>query len=221
MPSEFNSPDFRNPFTALIRHFESNRIRFQADQAGKWVRFYTTCECAAFSGEFQLSANDDTLQVSINFPVMARDCKMRPFVTELLVRINRNLVFGAFDNDVDTGQIGFYAGQLMPADGLDERIIVGLFGKCMSTCDRYFPALMRVMFSGYTPTDAVFLSELDVQADSVEDERPVQSPAAMAPKPPAKKPRAPRKDPRLKSTRELPGLFDQKPDDRDGHSGRP
>jgi hypothetical protein len=70
------------------------------------------------------------------------------------------LVFGAFDNDVDTGQIGFYAGQLIPADGLDERIIVGLFDKCMRTCDRYFPALMRVMFAGHTPSEAVYLSEL-------------------------------------------------------------
>ena len=209
MPSEFNSPDFRNPFTALIRHFESNRIRFQADQAGKWVRFYTTCECAAFSGEFQLSANDDTLQVSINFPVMARDCKMRPFVTELLVRINRNLVFGAFDNDVDTGQIGFYAGQLMPAGGLDERIIVGLFGRCMSTCDRYFPALMRVMFGGNTPADAVYLSELDVHAERIKQADVKTAPTPSPPKSAAKKPRPSRKDCRSKSAQERPGLFDR------------
>jgi hypothetical protein len=209
MPSEFDSPDFRNPFTALIQHFESNSIRFQADQAGKWVQFYTTCECAAFSGQFQVSANDGTLQVSINFPVMARDCKMRPFVTELLVRINRNLVFGAFDNDVDTGQIGFYAGQLMPADGLDERIIVGLFGKCMSTCDRYFPALMRVMFGGITPADAVYLSELDVHAERIKQADVKTPPTPSPPKSAAKKSRPSRKDPRSKSAQELPGLFDR------------
>ncbi len=175
MPSGFDSPDFRNPFTALIQHFESNSIRFQADQAGKWVRFYTTYECAAFSGQFQLSANDETLQVSINFPVIARDCKMRLSVTEALVRINRNLVFGAFDSDVDTGQIGFYAGQLIPADGLDERIIVGLFDKCMRTCDCYFPALMRVMFAGHTPSDAVYLSELTSDLNEQGEDAPRSS----------------------------------------------
>lgn len=130
------------------------------------------------------------------------------------------MAIGGFDIDMDSGDISYHLGQVIRGHEFDDDTVAGVFTSSLATADRYFPALMRVMFAGYTPTDAVFLSELDVQADSVEDEPPVQLPTAMGPKPPAKKPRAPHKDPRLESTRELPGLFDQKPDDRDGHSGR-
>ena len=220
MPNEFNSPDFGNPFAALIRHFESNSIRFRWDPGANSVEFIATQVCAAFIGYFQVSVDDGTLHISFKIPIIARDSKMRPFVTETLVRINNKLNFGAFDHDLDTGQIWFYAGQLIPADGLDGEIMFRLWNTCFNTCDRYFPALMRVMFGGITPADAVYLSELDVHTERIKQADVKTAPTPDPPRSVAKKPRASRKKARRKSAPELPGLFDKKPGENEGGSGK-
>ena len=117
---------------------------------------------------------------------------------------------------MDTGDINFHLGQVIRGQGLDDEIIGGVFSAGLATADRYFPAIMRVMFAGQTPTDAVYLSELDVHAEAVEFGEEKSSPSLNPPKRMAKRPKAPRKDPRSKTTKELPGLFDDKPreDDR-------
>lgn len=218
MPNEFNSADFPNPFAGLIRHFESNGIRFYWDPRARSVEFVVTRVCATFIGYFQVSADDGTLRISFKFPITARDSKMRPFVTETLVRINHNLNFGAFDHDLDTGRIWFYAGHLVPADGLDGEIMFRLFNTGIDMCDRYFPALMRVMFAGHTPVDAVYLSELDFHAERIKQAGAKTVPTPSPPKPETKKPRASRKKSRRNFTQELPGLFDKKPGENDGGS---
>ncbi len=90
---------------------------------------------------------------------------------------------------------------------MNDEVIAGVFSVGLATADRYFPAIMRVMFAGHTPADAVYLSELDVHAEAVEpgEEKPASAP--NPPKPVGKKPRAVRKDSRFKKTSELPGLF--------------
>jgi hypothetical protein len=64
----------------------------------------------------------------------------------------------------------------------------------MGTCDRYFPALMRVMFGGSTPADAVYLSEIDAHAAELESDENKPAPDSGDTKPAAKKPRGRRKD---------------------------
>lgn len=213
------SSDFGTPFGALVNHFESNDIRFHADQDGKSVQFYITGDCAAYNCRFQITHNDEIVEANILFPVAARDDKVRSLATEMVVRANRGMSLGAFDADVDTGQISFHVGQVIPGGVLEDQLIGGLFVTCMTTCDRYFPALMRVMFGGHTPADAVYLSELDIHAEGVEWKDVKTTPAPHPQKPSAKKRRSPRRDPRSKSTRDLPGLFDETPD-QDGKGPR-
>ena len=75
---------------------------------------------------------------------------------------------------------------------------------------------MRVMFGGHTPADAVYLSELDVHAEDVEAGEEKSPPAPTPPKPGAKRPKAPRMDLRSKTTKDLPGLFDEHTDQGGG-----
>ena len=116
---------------------------------------------------------------------------------------------GAFDIDMDSGEMCYHLGQVIRGRELDDDIIGGVFSLALSSADRYFPAIMRVMFAGHTPADAVFLSELDVHAEAMEvgETEPLLAP----PKPVGKKRKAHRKSPRSKMTRELPDLFDDPP----------
>lgn len=218
MSDENLSADFGTPFAALVQHFESNDIKFVSDPSAKSVQFFMTGDCAVYNCRFQITHDDDVLQARILLPVTARDPKMQPLVLEMLARANHGLALGSFDIEVDGGQISFHLGQVIPGGVLEDKLVGGLFLTCMATSDRYFPALMRVMFGGSTPADAVYLSELDVHAAAVESGETKSEPAPDPPKPAAKKPRTPRKNARLKSSKDLPGLFDKKPGEKEGGS---
>lgn len=215
--SENISPYGSSPaFETLVAHFEANDFRFHADHDTKSVQLFITGDAVIYNCRVQLTHQDELIQVRIHYPVLARDPKIRPFVAEALARANHGMSIGNFDIDMDTGDINYHLGQVIRGQGLDDEIIGGVFSAALATADRYFPAIMRVMFGGHTPTDAVYLSELDVHAEAVEDGEAKPSAASKPPKPVAKRPRAPRKDRRSKTTTELPGLFDDNP----GREGR-
>jgi hypothetical protein len=199
------------PFDVLLRHFESNEFRFQADPETKSLQLFITGDCAIYNCRLQLTHNDDLIQVRVHYPVSARDTKIRPLVAEAIARANHGLSIGRFDIDLDSGEMHFQIGQVIRGRELDDDTIGGVFSAALSTADRYFPAVMRVMFAGHTPADAVYLSELDVHASAVEADEPKPAPAAKPPKPAAKKRLPPRSSPRSRNTRELPGLFDDPP----------
>ena len=203
-------------FQTLVAHFEANEFRFHADPDAKSVQLFITGDAVIYNCRVQLTHQDELIQVRIHYPVLARDPKIRPFVAEALARANHGMSIGNFDIDMDTGDINFHLGQVIRGDGLDDEIIGGVFSAGLATADRYFPAIMRVMFAGHTPTDAVYLSELDVHAEAVEIGEEKSSPSLNPPKRVAKRPKAPRKDPRSKTTSELPGLFDQSSDQEGG-----
>jgi hypothetical protein len=219
MSASFPPDGSSRAFETLVAHFEANDFRFHADPEWQAVQLFITGQAAVYNCRVQLTHHDELIEVRIHYPVAARDPKIRPLVAEALARANHGMSIGHFDIDMDTGDINMHLGQVIRGQGLDDEVIGGLFSAGLSTADRYFPAVMRVMFAGHTPEDAVYLSELDVHAEAVPTTEAVPgtdpAPASPPPKPVARKPRAPRKDPRGDSTGELPGLFDGQPGDQD------
>jgi hypothetical protein len=197
------------PFEVLVHHFESNHFRFHADLEIQAVQFFISGECAVYNCRLQLTHDNDLIQVRVHYPVSARDPKIRPLVVEALARANHGMSIGNFDIDMDSGEISYHLGQVIGGQGLNDEIIGGVFSTAISTADRYFPAVMRVMFAGHTPADAVYLSELDVHAEAVEAGEAEPAPAPKPTKPVAKRPRALRRNRSSKSTGDLTGLFDK------------
>ncbi len=207
------SSSFSGAFQALVAHFESNDFRFHADSDTKSVQLFITGDAVIYNCRIQLTHDDELIQVRIQYPVLARDPKIRPFVAEALARANHGMAIGNFDIDMDTGDINFHLGQVIRDRGLDDDVIGGVFSASLSTADRYFPAFMRVMFAGHTPADAVYLSELDVHVEALQDGGAEPVAPRIPERPVSRKTRRSRKDPRSKTTKELPGLFDEKPQD--------
>lgn len=220
MSENYSPLGFNQPFETLVQHFESNGLKFLTNPDSKSVQLFITGDYAVYNCQIQLTHDDELIQVRIHYPVLARDPKIRPYVAEALARANHGMSIGNFDIDMDTGDINFHLGQVIRGHGLDDHMIGGVFSAAISTADRYFPAIMRVMFAGHTPTDAVYLSELDVHAEAVEVGEEKFSPSPNPPKRAEKRPKAPRKDPRSKTTKDLPGLFDERADQEDSGSGR-
>jgi len=199
------------PFDVLVNHFDSNDFRFQTDPESKSLQLFITGDCAVYNCRLQLTHDDGLLQARVHCPVSARDLKIRPLVAEVLARANHGMSIGNFDIDMDSGDISYHLGQVIRGGVLDDDTIGGVFSTALSTADRYFPAIMRVMFAGHTPADAVYLSELDAHTETVEVDEAKTAPALAPPKPVVKRLRAPRKDPRSTTTSDLPGLFDDGP----------
>jgi hypothetical protein len=212
MSEETSSYGAFTPFEVLVNHFESNNFRFHADLESQAVQFFISGDCAVYNCRLQLTHDSDVIQVRVHYPVSPRDPKIRPLVAEALARANHGMSIGNFDIDMDSGEISYHLGQVIGGLGLNDEIIGGVFSTAISTADRYFPAVMRVMFSGHTPADAVYLSELDVHAEAVEAGEAEPAPAPKPPKPVAKTHRARRKDNRSKTTKELPGIIDKSTD---------
>lgn len=209
MSEEIPSYGAVTPFDVLVNHFEANHFTFHTDPQSKLLQLFISGDCAIYNCRLQLTHDDDLIQVRVHYPVAARDRKIRPLVAEVIARANHGLAVGAFDIDVDTGEMSFHAGQVIRGGELEDEIIGKVFSTAVSTVDRYFSAIMRVMFAGHTPADAVYLSELDVHSEAPEIGNVPESPAPRALKPAVKKRRSRRRDRRSKTTRDLPGLFDE------------
>jgi hypothetical protein len=150
--------------------------------------------------------------------IATTDEKFRPLVTEFVTRANHKVVIGHFDFDIDEGKLRYHIGHPFGERGLDEDSVGRLFATAMGTADRYFSALMKTLVGGETPADAIYLAELDCHAEVVDQENadiPSAPPPAAPKAPPKPKARRPRKDPRLKTTQELPGLFERKAKEKD------
>ncbi len=115
------------------------------------------------NGEWNCIAQVRTKQQQIVFYSAYEDAvpeERRAAVTDLLTRINYQLVFGAFELDMDDGELNFRTA--IDADGIipETRLIRNMVHTNIVTMDRYIPAL-RAVISGAEPARA--LTHLDAQ----------------------------------------------------------
>ena len=212
--SEDNFPSgFASPYQVVLDHCNNGGLKFRADEEHKAVFFSVRCEAASYDVALLVTHDDEVFQIYVTLPLGNSDANLRPLVAEFVARANHRLVIGHFDLDMDDGRLRYHVGHAIGESVLDDETVGRLIGTALNTTDRYYPALMRVLFGGHTPADAVYLSELDYHAEEEDSESAAapaapSTPAAKPASAPSKKPRRPRKDPRLKTTQELPGLFD-------------
>ena len=177
MSDDNHNPIYGDPFDVLIAHFEANGIRFSSNRERRRAWFTMNSGSALQKCTFGFDRTGDVLQIRIQYPVLAKE-KFRPHAMEFITRANYGLVIGNFEMDLKDGEIRYHTSHLMKEGQLDDDTIQRLFSTAMGTADRYFPALMRVLFAGETPEDAVDLAEL--HKFEPEDESP--SKKAPAPK---------------------------------------
>lgn len=189
-----DSPSFGTPFQALIEHCEVNGLSFATINEEKRIRLNICRKHALYTCHLRMSNDDEIFQIHLNYPVLAKDEKMRPSVTEFFTRVNYGLVLGAFEVDLRDGEARYHISHLLGDGRLEDEVIRRIIGSALSTADRYFPAYMRVLFGGDTPEDAVFLAELDLNNQDTENE---PAPAEI-PAPPTRKPSASKRKPRKK-----------------------
>jgi hypothetical protein len=208
-------PDFFTPFETLVEHFENNKIHCHVDTENKFIGFSMWGHSTNYKCGFRIDRNEDVLRIELELPVRGHDVKIRPLVLETIARANNGLAIGNFNIDMRDGEVTYHIGQAIRDTGLDDETIGCLFATAMDTVERYFPAIMRVMYGGHTPEDAIYLAELPVHSarlaarESAASGKAVEKSALPPPRPSAKKPvRRPRKKNAEPQSGDQPGLFD-------------
>jgi len=193
---DHSASEFGTPFQALVDHCEANELSFAIFREEKRVRLNICRKHALYTCHLRISTDDEIFQIHLNYPVLAKDEKMRPSVTEFFTRVNYGLVLGAFEVDLRDGEARYHISHLIGDGRLEDEVIRRIIGSALSTADRYFPAYMRVLFGGDTPEDAVFLAELDLNTQDTESEpASAESPTPPTPKASKRKPRKKRGKP--------------------------
>jgi hypothetical protein len=178
---------FATPFDTLVAHCKEHDIKCHVDHDKKFIAFSMGGEAAVYKVRWAITHDDEVLQIDVAIPIQARDEKMRPLVLETLMRANHKLVLGNFNLDHSDGEIVYHLACPIGEAGLEDELIGKLFGTAMATTDRYFAALMRVMYGGHTPEDAIYLAELPIHSENVSDEAKPGQAEKPAPKPSSKK----------------------------------
>jgi len=160
MKDHTTAANHRPPFEVLLDYCRDNQITHRSNIEMKLVAVSVNGAAALYELGLQVTPNDQILQVTLEIPVAAAHEEMRPLVAEVVARANYRLLIGHFDLDMDNGRLRYRVGHVIGSAALSNETIMALIGMALEMADRYFPALMTVMFAGHTPSDAVYLSEL-------------------------------------------------------------
>jgi hypothetical protein len=158
-------PSFLSPFDALVEYFQDRPVEFHADASAKSLELIVGRTTTVYRCHLRITHSDEILQIDVKFPVRACGAAIRPLAAEMVARANYGLVIGRLDMDMSDGEIAFHIGHLIGESGLDDENIGCLFRSALNTSDRYFGALMRLIYGGHTPGDAVYVAELDMRAE--------------------------------------------------------
>jgi hypothetical protein len=163
-------PSFLSPFDALVEHFRSRQVRFDADSSSKSLNMVLGRTNTVYVCHLHVLRDDEILQITVKFPVRVGDAALRALAAEMVARANHGLLIGRLGIDMSDGEIDFHIGHLIGEAGLDDETIERLFRTALNTSDRYFGALMRLIYGGHTPGDAVYVAELDMHAERADAE---------------------------------------------------
>lgn len=180
--------EFGAAYQALLDHCLLHEIHHQAFPEEKAVRFAVRGETAIYNCTLRVAYDDEVLQIRVEFPVVAGNPTVLAQTAEFVARANCGMVIGRLDLNMDGGALAVHIGHVIGAEGLTEEVLHNFMGAAINTAERYFPGLMRMMFGGHVPADAIYLCELE-SADSTTTagESAPPAPAADADQPAAKK----------------------------------
>jgi hypothetical protein len=128
---------------ASSAHPEGARLRFvfQGEHAllDCWVVCYEATERLAVLARYPIPIPDGT----------------RLAVAEFVTRANFGTLVGNFEFDMDDGELRFKTSADLEGTPLTGPFIRNLLAANLTTADRYFPGLMKVLYARMSPADAI------------------------------------------------------------------
>jgi hypothetical protein len=149
-----------NKFIELCADFlnrdDWNFSRFETDAVnglGYLMAKYSGDNCR-MDVVFDANPEKDLMMVFVYMSVMVPESKRRD-MAELVCRINHNLSIGGFELDMDDGDLRYMVAMDVEGGELVPTMVQNMRDSSISTCDRYYPALMSLIYGDKSPKDAI------------------------------------------------------------------
>ena len=110
---ESSASDFGTPFRTLLDHCENKGLKFRANQKKKRIKLALCRRHALYNCNLQITHKDSVFQIHLNYPVLAKDKKMRPAAAEFVARANFGMVIGNFELDMRDGEVRYHVGHVI------------------------------------------------------------------------------------------------------------
>jgi hypothetical protein len=121
---------------------------------GERIRFGFTGENAILDCWVVCYEETERLCMLAIYPLAVPETK-RLAVAEYLTRANFGILVGNFEFDMRDGEVRFKTAADVEGTALTYKFVKNMLVANLGTADRYFPGLMKVLYAGMTPADAV------------------------------------------------------------------
>lgn len=127
---------------------------FAGNPEGTRVSFSITGEHATYQCVFLIDDDMRWLGFFVRPPFLAPEEK-RPAIAEALTRANYGLPIGNFEMDFADGEVRYKASIDVEGGQLAPLMVTNLIDASLTTCEIYYPALLRVINDDVSPEAAI------------------------------------------------------------------
>jgi len=131
------------------------QIQPSRDDGSTIIAMTLTGRNSTFRAFIDLKVPLDRMLVFVESPVKVPEGEKRTMCAELLMRINFTLALGSFEIDFRDGEIRYRMAVDVEGSSLSLKMVETNLMVPAATMDRYFPALMAVIYGGKSPADAI------------------------------------------------------------------
>ncbi len=149
-----------NPLPDILAHFTKHKWHYTQEADRPILRMSHSDENGAWRCVAAVEWEETQFAFYSLLDAKARE-KVRPAVAELVARINYGLFTGSFEMDWRDGEILLKTSVLLYGDALPDETILRVVGTNLQTMNEYFPAIMKVLYLGVKPEDAMLKEEDD------------------------------------------------------------
>mmetsp|Transcript_28206 Transcript_28206/g.59018 ORF Transcript_28206/g.59018 Transcript_28206/m.59018 type:complete len:179 (-) Transcript_28206:250-786(-) len=134
------------------RNYQTQPVR---DDGSIVISMSLTGNNSAFRTFIDLKIPQDRMLVFIESPVKVPEGEKRTICAELLMRINYTLALGNFEIDFRDGEVRYRMSVDVEGSSLSTQMVETNIMVSAATMDRYFPAIMAVVYGNKTPIEAI------------------------------------------------------------------
>lgn len=137
---------------------EERKVKFGRYPSGPAVLFICHTQSAIHTCVISARGNRSLLRCVL-YVACRVPAEKRPAAAELLTRINYGLPLGTFEMDFSDGEICYRTGIDVTGGDLAPEMVASLIAVTVGTVDRYYPAIMTLLWNDMAPEDAVAMIE--------------------------------------------------------------
>lgn len=141
-------------FEAVVNFFEEDDWNFLEIEDGKLLRLDVSLE----NGEYTCYADvNEEVSIFIFYSVCPVKIppKQRFLIAEFITRANYGIRIGNFEMDFADGQIRYKTSIHVKEERLTPTLVKWLVYDNVNIMDEYFPGIMKVIYGGISPEDAL------------------------------------------------------------------